>query len=139
MGEFRCGVMQTVYGPLTGHCPPSGPAVAKPPVEAYYGRRFCFSLVRIAVIEDDHQLESLFERRSIGRTIISKSAKLFFNGQLGALACGVRNITNAGAGIRAAGLDLLPLDFELSFDNFRTVRKCRLIWRQGGLIGIAFN
>jgi len=37
------------------------------------------------------------------------------------------------------GLNVLPPNFELSFDNFRTVRKCRLIWRRGDFIGIAFE
>jgi hypothetical protein len=33
----------------------------------------------------------------------------------------------------------MPLDFELSFDGFRTVRKCRLIWRQDEFFGVAFG
>jgi hypothetical protein len=45
----------------------------------------------------------------------------------------------AGAQIRLSGLNVLPPNFELSFDNFRTVRKCRLIWRRHDLIGIAFE
>ena len=51
----------------------------------------------------------------------------------------VRDVTNAGAQIRLNGLNVLPPNFELSFDNFRTVRKCRLIWRRGDFIGIAFE
>jgi hypothetical protein len=27
----------------------------------------------------------------------------------------------------------------LSFDNFHTVRECRMIWRQGDFIGVAFQ
>jgi hypothetical protein len=34
---------------------------------------------------------------------------------------------------------VVPLDFALSFDNFRTVRMCRLIWRQGDFLGVAFE
>jgi hypothetical protein len=34
---------------------------------------------------------------------------------------------------------LLPLDFELSFDNFHTIRECRVIWRQGDFVGVAFQ
>ncbi len=54
-------------------------------------------------------------------------------------SCGVTDITNAGAGIRTQGLAVLPLNFELSFDNFRTIRKCRLIWRDGNFLGVAFE
>jgi hypothetical protein len=89
----------------------------------------------------DHldQWESAFERRSIGRTKIAKGALLFFVGQTGAHSCGVIDITNVGAGIRTQDLPALPLNFELSFDNFRTIRKCRLIWRNGDLVGVAFE
>ena len=81
----------------------------------------------------DHldQWESAFERRSIGRTKIAKSALLFFIGQ--------SRVTNVGAGIRTQDLPALPLNFELSFDNFRNVRKCRLIWRDGDFVGVAFE
>jgi hypothetical protein len=34
---------------------------------------------------------------------------------------------------------LLPLDFELSFDKFHTIRECRVIWRQGDFVGVAFQ
>jgi hypothetical protein len=82
-------------------------------------------------IDSLDQWEHAFERRSIGRTKIAKSALLFFIGQTGVRSCGVADITNAGARIRTQDLPALPLNFELSFDNFRTVRKCRLIWRDG--------
>jgi len=36
-------------------------------------------------------------------------------------------------------LNLLPLNFELSFDSFHTVRECRVIWRQGDFVGVAFQ
>jgi hypothetical protein len=85
------------------------------------------------------QWESAFERRSIGRTKIAKSALLFFLGQTGVRSCSVRDITNTGAGIRTQDLPALPLNFELSFDNFRTARKCQLIWRQGEFVGVAFD
>ena len=54
-------------------------------------------------------------------------------------SCAVRDITNLGAGIRTQDLPALPLNFELSFDNFRTARKCQLIWRDGDFVGVAFE
>jgi hypothetical protein len=89
----------------------------------------------------DHldQWESAFERRSIGRTKIAKGALLFFTGQRRVRSFGVTDITNVGAGIRTQDLPALPLNFELSFDNFRTVRKCRLIWHNGDFVGVAFE
>jgi hypothetical protein len=83
--------------------------------------------------------ESAFERRSVGRTKILKGALLFFSEKNGVQSCTVRDVTNRGAGIRVQHLRMLPLDFALSFDGFRTVRKCRLVWRQEEFIGVAFE
>jgi hypothetical protein len=86
------------------------------------------------------QRENAFDRRSIGRTKISKGALLFFSEKTGVHSCTVRDITNLGAGIRVEqDLKIMPSVFALSFDNFRTVRMCRLIWRQGDFLGVAFE
>lgn len=79
------------------------------------------------------------ERRSNGRTRIARAASLFFGGQTGerSVDVSVTDITNGGAGIRTQGLAVLPLTFELSFDNLR--RKCRLVWRKGNFFGVAFE
>ena len=69
-------------------------------------------------------MTKLNERRSVGKTVVSKGALLF---------------TNVGTQIRLNGLRVLPPNFELSFDNFRSVRNCRLIWRRDDFIGIAFE
>jgi hypothetical protein len=79
------------------------------------------------------------ERRSVGRTTIMKRALLFFDAQRGVFSCGVHDITNSGAGIRLQELKVVPLNFELTFDNFHTIRKCRVIWRQGDFVGVAFQ
>ncbi len=79
------------------------------------------------------------ERRSVDRSPISKGALLYFGAQRGGFACGVHDVTNAGARIRLNGLNILPPEFDLSFDNLHTVRKCRLIWRDGDFVGIAFE
>jgi hypothetical protein len=90
-------------------------------------------------LDDLDRWESAFERRSIGRTKIQKGALLFFSEKTGVRACTVRDVTNVGAGIRAPNLQIMPLEFALSFDDFRTVRKCRLTWRQGDFLGVAFE
>jgi len=86
-----------------------------------------------------HPGERAVERRSIGRTKILKGAQLFLSDKTGVHPCTVRNVTNVGAGIRAQDLKVLPLSFALSFDNFRSVRMCRLIWRQSDFFGAAFE
>ena len=79
------------------------------------------------------------ERRSIGRTTINRNAVLFFTGQAGVHSCCVRDVTNRGASIRLNGLNVLPINFDLSFDNFRTIRKCNLTWRDGDFVGVMFE
>jgi hypothetical protein len=79
------------------------------------------------------------ERRAIGRTLINRQALVFFTGQTGVHGCCVRDVTNQGAGIYLTGLKVLPLDFDLSFDNFHTTRRCRLIWREGDFVGVAMD
>jgi hypothetical protein len=64
---------------------------------------------------------------------------MHFAGCEGVHACCVRDVTNLGAGIRFNGLDIVPLEFGISFDNFRTVRRCRLIWRDGDFVGVTFE
>jgi hypothetical protein len=79
------------------------------------------------------------DRRSNGRTRTAKGASLFFSGQTGVRSCDVSitDITNGGPGIHTQGLAILPLTFELSFENLR--RKCRLVWRKGNFFGVTFE
>lgn len=79
------------------------------------------------------------DRRSNGRTRIAQAASLFFGEQTRARSCdvSVTDVTNGGAGIYARSLAVLPLTFELSFNNLR--RKCRLVWRNGNFFGVTFE
>jgi hypothetical protein len=85
------------------------------------------------------RMTEMSDRRAIGRTRIDKGALLFFSESSGVYSCTVHDVTNSGAGIRLQGLKVVPLEFELSFDNFRSARKCRLVWRQGDFFGAAFG
>jgi hypothetical protein len=81
----------------------------------------------------------VFERRSVGRTAISKSASVFFADQGDVRTCLVNDVTNVGAGIHLDGLNSRSRVFELSFDKFRTSRTCRVVWLQGDRAGVAFG
>ena len=83
--------------------------------------------------------DDLFERRSKGRTVINRDARMSFPGNVGVHSCSVRDVTNDGAGIRLSGLNIVPSDFGVSFDNFRTMRLCKLIWRDGDFVGVSFE
>jgi len=79
------------------------------------------------------------ERRAIGRTLINRYVLMHFSGCCGVHDCCVRDVTNLGAGICLNGLNIVPSIFDISFDNFRTMRQCRLIWRDGNFVGAAFD
>jgi hypothetical protein len=112
---------------------------------SYSGRRLRFYSQRAPVIMPKPGDSSfppeydLFERRSKGRTVINRGALLFFMGNVKVHSCCVRDVTNDGASIRLNGLNIVPSDFGISFDNFRTMRRCRLIWRGGDFIGASFE
>ena len=79
------------------------------------------------------------ERRRLTRNAIDQSGKiLVLAGTI--LECSVRNITGLGICIY---LDPVPDDvsevLDFSFDNFRTVHRCKVSWQHGNLIGIAFQ
>ena len=79
------------------------------------------------------------ERRAVGRTRINRGALLFFSGKVGIVSCCVRDVTNGGAGIRLDGLSVVPVNFYLSFDKFRTSRTCQMAWRDGDFIGVTLD
>jgi hypothetical protein len=83
------------------------------------------------------QQRRYIERRAVGRTTINRDVLMFFNGSVH--ACCVRDVTNHGAGLRLNGVNIVPPDFGISFDNFRTMPRCRLIWRIGDFVGAAFE
>jgi hypothetical protein len=66
------------------------------------------------------RMTALIERRSTGRTAVSRGVLLFFSSRRGLFGCEVCDVTNVGARIRLNSLNILPPIFELSFDNFRT-------------------
>jgi hypothetical protein len=49
------------------------------------------------------------------------------------------DVTNVGAGLKLNGRNIVPSEFGISFDNFRTMRLCGLIWRDGDSLGAAFE
>jgi hypothetical protein len=83
------------------------------------GNRFCRT-------PSDRQNKNTEERAAV------------FRGKIGVQSCTVRDITNLGAGVDAQDLQMVPLDFDLSFDGFRTGRSCQLMWRQGDFLGVVF-
>lgn len=83
--------------------------------------------------------DEILERRSKKRTVINRDALIFFTGSETVHSCCVRDATNDGAGVRLNGLSVMPFEFGISFDRFHTMRKCRMIWREGNFAGVTFE
>jgi hypothetical protein len=93
-----------------------------------------------AVIAKNRIVRMLVERRAKRRTTINRNAQLLFLAPNEVRPCCVLNITNDGAGIQlSANVKGLPAKFGISFDRFRTMRKCSLIWHQGNRLGVALE
>jgi len=62
---------------------------------------------------------------------------LFFWGEV--RTCVGYDVSSACARLHSAGLRLLPTDFYVTFDEFLTVRICRLAWRWQDDVGVIFE
>ena len=73
--------------------------------------------------------------------MIEQSTKglLFFRGRREVHACVAYDVTETSARIYSDELGLLPIDFFVTFDNFRTIGRCQLAWRRRDHIGAVFE
>jgi len=78
--------------------------------------------------------DKLIERRSVGRTAASKGALLFFSAQRGRICLRSAGRHQCRRSDQLGGLNVLPRISSCRSIIFRTVRKCRLIWRRGDFI-----
>jgi hypothetical protein len=79
------------------------------------------------------------ERRAIGGTRVDASGSVLPVGEHKLFHCDVYDLTDQGARLDVGRLgELLGDEFDFSFDNFRTIRKCKKIWHHASFIGVAF-
>ena len=79
------------------------------------------------------------ERRAVERKRIYQDALLAIPRLRNIHSCSLRDLSDSGAGLRLNNLPLLPTQFNLSLDGFRTTLACRLIWRDGAFAGLEFQ
>jgi hypothetical protein len=85
------------------------------------------------VTEDDF----LVERRRLQRTKIRHPGKVLVHEET-VHNCIVHNFTGLGICIELGfTAEHLPEHVDFSFDNFRTIHSCRIIWREGSVVGVA--
>jgi hypothetical protein len=81
----------------------------------------------------------MLERRRLTRTRALTAAKIIASPHSRLYDCLVRDISTFGAGLEILGAVTLPGIFELTFDSARTLRVCRLIWRDSECMGVQFS
>jgi hypothetical protein len=87
----------------------------------------------------DEETDDPTDKRALVRLSVYRNALLSIPGQICAQPCSVRDLTAKGASIRLNGIVLLPLEFGISFDGFRSCEPCRLVWRDGDFAGLLFQ
>jgi PilZ domain len=79
------------------------------------------------------------ERRDRKRTRVTRNAKILVQRRSSVIFCTVEDITSVGARLKVANTFGVPETFELTFEHGRTRRSCRVVWRTGDKIGVAFE
>jgi PilZ domain len=79
------------------------------------------------------------DRRSLKRTRVSRNAKIIVPRRSSVIFCTVENITGGGACLQLASTFGVPGTFDLTFEHGRTRRRCRVVWRTGDKLGVAFE
>jgi hypothetical protein len=83
-------------------------------------------------------MSSLDQRKAL-RAQIYRQAQLIIPGLGSIYSCGLRDVSNTGAGLRLSGLVLMPISFELFSRDLVALTRCRLIWRHGDFAGVVFD
>lgn len=84
-------------------------------------------------------IEPTSDRRRTVRTNVFAGGLLVINGRQGVRGFRVIDVSDRGLKLRTHRQAILPIAFDLTFDNFSSVHRCRLVWRRGHLLGVAFD
>ncbi len=83
------------------------------------------------------------ENRQSARHRTLKRARIVFNDGSSSFECIVRDISDTGAKVRTNGWfscpDEVGLQIPESIDDHGIPRDCRIVWRQGDTMGVAFD
>jgi hypothetical protein len=80
----------------------------------------------------------MIERRALERIEINQPALLHLDGVRGVHPCMVMNFHNQGAKLRCSTFHTVAFEFDLSFDGFKTTKRCHVVWRDGNSSGVEF-
>jgi hypothetical protein len=77
--------------------------------------------------------------RTEGRTSSNKTGLIKFGAAGYQRPCSIIDLTPNGAGLTVASGFGIPEVFQMTIDGETKVRQCRVIWAQGGRLGVAFE
>ena len=78
------------------------------------------------------------ERCAAERKLVHERARSPFRVSGSVFSCGVWGLSDSGADVRLNSVPLLPIEFDISLDGFRTT-LAGLMWRDRDIAGIAFR
>jgi hypothetical protein len=81
----------------------------------------------------------MHERRRSERTPVFKAAQLLASDRRKVIGCTVRDLSAGGACIDIESAEEMPQFLDLSFDWFRSFRRCEVRWRSANRLGVAFR
>jgi len=79
------------------------------------------------------------ERRNVARTRVLRNAEIILNDRGTVVHCTLLDVNRGGARLSLGSTYTISEAFELTFDNARTRRRCRVMWRTATQLGIAFE
>jgi hypothetical protein len=80
------------------------------------------------------------ERRDVGRTRIRRNAEIVVARRgVEKVQVTLKNLTSTGACLTLASTYMVPDTFDLTFDQGRSCRPCRVKWRSGDQLGVSFE
>jgi hypothetical protein len=83
---------------------------------------------------------AMIERRQLRRTRIRHHGKIATSSEATITDCTVVNITGNGICLELVkAIDIVPTAIDFSFDNFRTLRVCDVVWHRDNYIGASFR
>ena len=75
--------------------------------------------------------------RTAPRRRVLKAGSIQFGG--GAIDCTVRNVSETGAALEVVTPLFIPDRFTLAVQADQLKRRCRIVWRKQGRIGVSFE
>ena len=83
--------------------------------------------------------EPIAERRANPRLPVNLSARIPANDMTSPIECAVVSLSRHGARLEPLPPRALPPAFDVSIDVRAKTYRARVVWREGGLAGVAFD